>query len=92
METKYIACCMSRFLDEKAGPVEVLRFFKNDEKVKWPYLRLLTIHVFILGTVKDTVSIFYSTKNQGHGCCVGGDMVIFEKLENFNWTGKFPKM
>ena len=30
----------------------------------------------IFGTAKDIVSIFYRTKNQGHGLRVGGDMAI----------------
>ena len=30
----------------------------------------------IFGTAKDTNNIFYSTKNQVNGLCVGGDMVI----------------
>ena len=65
-----------------SGPVEVLQFFKNNHISDYTQPTYL-----IFGTVKDTVSIFYSTTNQGHGCCVGGDKVIFEKLENFYWTG-----
>ena len=48
-----------------SGPVEVLRFFKNDH---------------ISAYTQPTDCIFYSTKNQGADSCVDGDMVIFEKI------------
>ena len=40
---------------------------------------------FIVGTIKDADIIFYSTKNQVRGLCVGGDMVIlfFLRLGGF---------
>ena len=39
------------------------------------------------------LDFWYSNRYcQGHGCCVGGDMVIFGKSENFNWTGNFPEI
>ena len=33
-------------------------------------------HNLIFGTVKDTDNIYYSTKNQVRGLCVGGDITI----------------
>ena len=46
------------------------------KKIKLPYLRLHTTHTLDFGMVKDTACIFYHTKKQMRGLCVGGDMVI----------------
>ena len=40
----------------------------------------------IFGTVKDTVSIFYRTKNQVRGLCVGGDMAILQSSVKIDLT------
>ena len=45
--------------------------------------RFLPTHL-IFGTVKDTNNIYYSTKNQLRGLCVGGDMAIVF-FGNFKW-------
>ena len=39
-------------------------------------LRLRTITYLIFGMRKDADNIYYCTKNQVRGLCVGGDMVI----------------
>ena len=50
-------------------------FAPGQRKIKWPYLRLHTTHT-LFGIVKDIFSIFYRTKNQVRGLCIGRDTVI----------------
>ena len=40
----------------------------------------------IFGKVKDTENIYYSTKHQVRGLCVGGDMAILQSLYKMDRT------
>ena len=39
-------------------------------------IRLRTTHLHLFGIIKDADNIYYCTKNQVRGLCVGGDMAI----------------
>ena len=52
---------------------------KNQSVVSFPVelkLYLHTIHLLIFGMGKDYHNIYYLTKNQVRGLCVGGEMAI----------------